>query len=400
MQCKLYGLQFQNKNDDEKVKTLMKNSKPGEIIFLQDIRPKYVLIKVDRDKIVSNIPETYEIVEVDNDTPTNSQNEKDDSIDALDNVTLTKKQKEKEKYFIFPIPESTYPEDVTIGKCTIKVYGFPFSTEFLRTLNKLQGATKDTILLNLNQRPPGLGNLPLTALTVALSRVKKGDDFAILPLDDDSSLDYLLKLKMSDSVKKLINSIDEDTGFINVNKLVETSSDINFDGSLKIKKSVTNKKKTTTKELNILRNINDLKFGTSVNIQASKQKTLSLSLSHLQNKSIEEQIQYLLEMEYYPETVLQSLFKQLDNKNKLKYQKDLKQKQQQIHPFSYYDKNENELTNYYLVPNNKLEIDETLKIFNAQRKNVKNYNLDNITSVKLRKQPTLIKILSRYVNKI
>jgi len=248
MQCKLYGLQFENENDDEKVKTLMKNSKPGEIIFLQDIRPKYVLIEIDREKIVSNIQDTDVIVELDKDTPTNSQNEEDDdvaSIDAIDNVTLTTSQKKekKKKKFIFPIPESTYPENVTIGKCTIKVYGFPFSTEFLRTLNKLQGATKETILLNLNQRPAGLGNLPLTALTVALSRVKKGDDFAILPLDDDSSLDYLLKLKMSDNVKKLIHSIDEDTGFINVNKLVETSSDINFDGSLKIKKSVTNKKK-------------------------------------------------------------------------------------------------------------------------------------------------------------
>jgi len=125
---------------------------------------------------------------------------------------------------------------------------------------------------------------------------------------------------------------------------------------------------------------------------------MSLSLSHLQNKSTEEQIQSLLEMEYYPETLLQSLFKQLDTKNNLKYQIELKSKKQQIHPFSFYDLSKQQLKDYYLIPNNKLEIDATLQIFNAQRKNTKNNNLDNLTFAQLRIQTTLIDILSRYVN--
>jgi len=71
---------------------------------------------------------------------------------------------------------------------------FEFEMAAVLTFYKIQGATSERIVLDLNKPAYGMKGLDIRSLLVGISRVKYGDHLRIFPLHD-CSLDHLRKLK-------------------------------------------------------------------------------------------------------------------------------------------------------------------------------------------------------------
>lgn len=64
------------------------------------------------------------------------------------------------------------------------------------TVHKMQGQTKDLVILDLNRRPaPTLQQITYASLIVSLSRVRKSINLKLMPLHNPNSLDYVFALK-------------------------------------------------------------------------------------------------------------------------------------------------------------------------------------------------------------
>jgi len=81
---------------------------------------------------------------------------------------------------------------------------------FVITFWKIQGRTIPKIILALNKRP-FKPHITYTMLLVALSRVSKGDDIRILPLQEENGLDYLMKLKYDEDLEIWMEGFDPNT---------------------------------------------------------------------------------------------------------------------------------------------------------------------------------------------
>jgi hypothetical protein len=87
------------------------------------------------------------------------------------------------------------------------------------TVNKVQSTSKNKLILELNERhfPP---KMTFNALHVALTRVTHGNGLRIMPLHDDSSLEYLMKLHPDDNLRKYMSGFASVVGSMFDAKLV------------------------------------------------------------------------------------------------------------------------------------------------------------------------------------
>ncbi len=90
------------------------------------------------------------------------------------------------------------------------------------TVHKIQGQTKDRLIVDLNQRPaPTLPQINFQHLYVALSRVRKRCTLKLMPFHHPSSLDYLFSLKPPQYLIEWLAGFDSE-GFWSAEKAHQT----------------------------------------------------------------------------------------------------------------------------------------------------------------------------------
>ena len=78
----------------------------------------------------------------------------------------------------------------------IKVKVHSVEMAYAITVHKIQGQTKDRLIVDLNHRPaPTLQQINFQSLYVSLSRVRKSFSLKLMPLHHTTSLEYLFSLK-------------------------------------------------------------------------------------------------------------------------------------------------------------------------------------------------------------
>ena len=80
---------------------------------------------------------------------------------------------------------------------------------FAITYHKVQGQTMNKIILDLNKRPPSLKQLDFHAFYVGMTRVELPTNIRILPCQDDSNFKHLLDLKPNKNLKSWLNNIKQ-----------------------------------------------------------------------------------------------------------------------------------------------------------------------------------------------
>ena len=104
---------------------------------------------------------------------------------------------------VIPIPLSKhasqykvqFPGRIEMKSFKVKVHSVEMA--YAVTVHKIQGQTKEYLIIDLNERPaPKLQQIGFPSLYVLLSRVRKGCNLKIMPLHNPQSLDYLFSLKL------------------------------------------------------------------------------------------------------------------------------------------------------------------------------------------------------------
>ena len=341
-------------------------------------------------------------------------------------------------YIIFPLPKSKYCKTYSCGKCKLLVYPFPYANAAVRSLHKLQGATVDTCVLALRQRPSSLGHITIQGLTVAFSRVKYGDNLGILPMLHDDDFDYLKELQISNELIAFLHAINHTTGFFDLEQaiahlaaLVAEATTVKSSAKKKTNKIQT-VKETARATRELVRKQRELQYGIFVPSKPSSLSSSSQATTTKQYKpkncpeecnTIELQIEYYSRIDMYDMCL--DLQKKLhdrdqsqqhpegidpDQQESLRQQRlrqQLLEGKQRIESLK--QKNfgnnicdvfttEDELFEYYNDIVNKECIDAAILCMDANREDSKNNNRDRITLHVLHNNAKNIQMaITRYV---
>lgn len=276
--CYLNHLVFKTEREAQFVETLVRKAKPGEVIYLNDIKPVYVVVKVEKITVAPDIhtvlvdpasaglglktrqqrpsrratsmesigqdalgvspraegmqtrskvqgvnkpsrlppPPPPPVPPAPAPVPAFVEDETSNVDDDRDSDCL---DDSKDRQFSY-IPLKTFYNVFSVrlsGDTKIQVHAFPYEDSFVRTIHKFQSCTMEQMILALNQRPGsrgGLLSLTLANLQVAYTRVRDSDNMKIMPLFNDNSLDYLKGLKRNVYLNIFYRGIQADGSWI------------------------------------------------------------------------------------------------------------------------------------------------------------------------------------------
>ena len=99
------------------------------------------------------------------------------------------------------------PGQVNLRQVKVKAHSVEMA--FAVTVHKMQGQTKELLIIDLNHRPsPTLQQIIFQGLYVALSRVKKSSNIRIMPLHNPDSLEYLYSLNLPPFLNEWLSGFD------------------------------------------------------------------------------------------------------------------------------------------------------------------------------------------------
>jgi hypothetical protein len=134
------------------------------------------------------------------------------SVPSLDNAKWCSKHKSLvEGQVVIPFVNKRHlGNTVTISKeQTLSYKSHGIDLAFAITFHKIQGQTKEKVILDLNRRPGRLSHVDYHGLYVGWSRVKHASNIRVLPCQNDDNFEHLLQLKPNTNLKLWLDSIPQ-----------------------------------------------------------------------------------------------------------------------------------------------------------------------------------------------
>jgi hypothetical protein len=134
------------------------------------------------------------------------------SVPSLDPEKWASKHKSMaEDQVVIPFVNKKHRNDtVNISKGqTVSFKSHGIDLAFAITFHKIQGQTKQKVILDLNKRPGVLSHVDFHGLYVGWSRVKHAVNIRVLPCQNDDNFEHLLQLKPNVHLKEWLQNLPQ-----------------------------------------------------------------------------------------------------------------------------------------------------------------------------------------------